>query len=109
MEDITAQQLVKMQEEILDKIRKNGLQDIGQTAEELFRVMKTQTCELLRTILEATDEAMAKAKAERKASGLKVKERGVKRRLATSLRGIEYAICGTIGSRRICGNVQVIS
>ena len=90
MENIIAQQLVKMQGEILRKIRENGLQDIGQTAEELFRVVKTGTCELLQAILEATDKEIANAKAERKASGLRVKERNVKRRLQTSLGELEY-------------------
>ena len=51
MENIIAQQLVKMQGEILGKIRENGLQEIGQTAEALFRVVKTETCELLQAIL----------------------------------------------------------
>ena len=91
MENIIAQQLVKMQGEILGKIRENGLQDIGQTAEALFRVVKTETCELLQAILEATDKEIANAKAERKASGLRVKERNVKRRLQTSLGEVEYA------------------
>jgi hypothetical protein len=90
MENIIAQQLLKMQGEILRKIRENGLQDIGQTAEELFRVVKTGTCELLQAILEATDKEIANAKAERKASGLRVKERNVKRRLQTSLGELEY-------------------
>jgi hypothetical protein len=67
------------------------LQDIGQTAEALFRVVKTETCELLQAILEATDKEIANAKAERKASGLRVKERNVKRRLQTSLGELEYA------------------
>ena len=91
MENIIAQQLVKMQGEILGKIQESGLQDIGQTAEALFRVVKTETCELLQTILEATDKEIANAKAERKASGLRVKERNVKRRLQTSLGEVEYA------------------
>ena len=90
MKDIIAQQLVKMQGEILEKNRENGLQDIGQTAEVLYRVVKTETCELLQAILEATDKEIANAKAERKASGLRVKERNVKRRLQTSLGELEY-------------------
>ena len=90
MEKIIAQQLVKMQGKILGKIRENGLRDIGQTAEALFRVVKAETCELLQAILEATDKEIANAKAERKASGLRVKERNVKRRLQTSLGELEY-------------------
>lgn len=90
MENIIAHQLVKLQEKVLEEIRENGLQDIGQTAETLFRIVRTQTCELLRVIIEATDEAIANAKAERKANGLKVKERRVKRRVQTSLGEIEY-------------------
>ena len=91
MENIIAQQLVKMQGEILEKIQENGLRDIGQTAEALLRVVKTETLELLRVILEATDNEIANAKEERKASGLRVKERNVKRRLQTSLGELEYA------------------
>ena len=90
MENIIAQQLVKMQGEILEKIQKDGLRNIGETAETLFQIIKESTCELLRAILEATDTAIAEAKAERKASGLKVKERGVKRSLQTSLGEIAY-------------------
>ena len=90
MEDIIAQQLVKMQGEILGKIREDGLGNIGETAEGLFQVVKENTCELLRVILEATDTAIAEAKAMRKEDGLKVKERGVKRSLQTSLGEIEY-------------------
>ena len=90
MENIIAQQLVKMQEKILESIHENGLQDIGQTAEALLRVVKTGTCELLQAILEATDNEIANAKAERKTSGLKVKDRNVKRRLETSMGELEY-------------------
>ena len=90
MEDIIAQQLVKMQAEILGKIREDVLGDIGKTAEGLFQVVKENTCELVRAILEATDTAIAEARAVRKADGLKVKERGVKRSLHTSLGEIEY-------------------
>ena len=90
MENIIAQQLVKMQGEILGKIREDGLGDIGQTAEGLFRIVKENTCELLQAMLEATDTAIAEAKAMRKADGLKVKARNVKRSLQTSLGEIEY-------------------
>ena len=90
MENIIAQQLVKMQGEILDKIREEGLRNIGETAETLFKIVKESTCELVRAILEATDAAIAGAKAERKASGLSVKERNVKRSLQTSLGEISY-------------------
>jgi len=90
MENIIAQQLVKMQGEILEKIQKDGLGNIGETAEALFQIVKENTRELLRVILEATDAAIAEAKAERKADGLRVKERNVKRRLQTSLGAMEY-------------------
>ena len=90
MNNIIAQRLVKMQENILGKIREDGLENIGELAEELFQAVKENTCELLQVILEATDTAIAEAKAERKASGLKVKERGVKRSLETSLGEITY-------------------
>ena len=65
MESIITQQLMKMQGEILGKIRKNGLQDIGRTAEELFRVVKTETYELLEAILEVIDKEIANAKGQR--------------------------------------------
>ena len=91
MKNIIAQQLVKMQGEILEKIQEDGLQDIGQTAENLFQIVKTGTRELLQVILEATDQAIYDARAELKASGLKVKQRGVKRRLQTSLGEIRYS------------------
>ena len=90
MENIIAQQLVKMQGKILEKIQNDGLEDIGEMAEALFQIVKENTCELLRAILEATDAAIAEAKAERKADGLRIKERNVKRRLETSLGVMEY-------------------
>ena len=91
MKNIIAQQLVKMQGEILDKIREDGLGNIGETAEGLFQIVKENTCELLRAILEATDSIIAEeAKAERKADGLRIKERNVKRSVETSLGEIEY-------------------
>ena len=90
MENIIAQQLVKMQGEILKKIQEDRLRNIGETAEAVLQVVKESTCELLQVILEATDTAIAEAKAERKASGLTVKERNVKRSLETSLGEITY-------------------
>ena len=91
MENIIARQLVKMQGEILDKIQGVGLQNISEIAEELFLVAKENTCEILRVILEATDRFIAEeAKAVRKEDGLKIKERGVKRSLQTSLGEIKY-------------------
>ena len=90
MENIIAQQLVKMQGRILEKIQEEGLENIGQTAETLFQTLKEGTCELLTAILEATDVEIAKATRERKADGLRVKERNVSRRLVTSLGEVEY-------------------
>ena len=90
MENIIAQQLVKMQGKILEKIQEEGLENIGQTAEALFETLKEGTCELLQAILEATDAEIAKATRERKQDGLRIKERNVVRRLITSLGEIEY-------------------
>lgn len=90
MENIIAQQLVKMQGVILKKIQENGLDDIGQTAEDLFQTLKEGACKLLGVILEATDAEISRAAKERKQDGLKVKERNVVRRLVTSLGVLEY-------------------
>lgn len=90
MENIIAQQLVKMQGKILEKIQEEGLENIGQTAEMMFETLKEGTCELLQVILEATDAEIVKATRERKQDGLRVKERNVVRRLVTSLGEIEY-------------------
>ena len=90
MDNIIAQQLVKMQGKILEKIREDGLCHIGDMAEALFQTLKEGTCELLQVILEATDAEIAKAVRERKKDGLRVKERNVVRRLTTSLGEIEY-------------------
>jgi hypothetical protein len=65
MENIIAQQLVKMQGKILEEIQEDGLGNIGETVEALFQIVKGSTCELLQVILEATDTAIAEAKAER--------------------------------------------
>ncbi|MBQ9409139.1 MAG: hypothetical protein IJU28_07115, partial [Clostridia bacterium] len=83
MENIIAQQLVKMQGEITRKIQEDGLENIGETAEALFQTLKKGTCELLQAILEATDAEIANAARERKQDGLKNKERNVARRLVT--------------------------
>ncbi len=90
MGNIIAQQLVKMQAEILRKIRENGLNDIGATAEGLFETIRKSTCDLLKAILEETDEQIVQARAERKESGLRIKQRNVKRILTTSIGEIEY-------------------
>ena len=90
MENIIAQQLVKMQGEITRKIQEDGLENIGETAEALFQTLKKGTCELLQAILEATDAEIANAARERKQDGLRIKERNVARRLVTSLGEIEY-------------------
>ena len=76
MENIIAQQLVKMQEKILGKIQEDGLENIGQTAEALYETLKEGTCELLQAILEATDAEIAKATRERKQDGLRGAKRG---------------------------------
>ena len=39
MENVIAQQLVKMQEEIWEKIRENGLSDIEATTEALYETI----------------------------------------------------------------------
>ena len=90
MENIIAQQMVKMQGKILGKIQEEGLENIGQTAEALFQTLKEGTCELLQAILEATDSEIAKATKERKQDGLRIKQRNVVRRLVTSVGEIEY-------------------
>ena len=90
MENIIAQQLVKMQGEILKKIQENGLENIGQTAEDIFQTLKEWACALLGVILEATDAEIARATKERKQDGLKVKERNVIRQLVTSLGVLQY-------------------
>ena len=90
MENIIAQQLVKMQDKILREIREKGLEDIGQTAEALFVTLKEGTYALLQAILEATDAEIANAAKERKRDGLRVKERNAVRRLVTSVGEIEY-------------------
>ena len=66
------------------------MENIGQTAEAMFEMLKEVTCELLQAILEATDAEIAKATTERKQDGLRVKERNVSRRLVTSLGEIKY-------------------
>ena len=90
MENIIAQQLVKMQGKIIRKIQEDGLENIGETAEGLFQTLKEGTCELLQAILEATDAEIANAARERKQDGLRIKERNVARRLVTSIGEIEY-------------------
>ena len=75
MENIIAQQLVKMQEKILGKIQEDGLENIGQTAEALYETLKEGTCELLQAILEATDAEIGYKRAE---AG-RIEDQGAKR------------------------------
>lgn len=90
MENIIAQTLVAMQEEILKTIKNVGLRNIGETAEALLENLKKGTSKLLTGLLEATDQEIAEARSVRKADGLKVKERNVRRTITTSLGEITY-------------------
>ena len=85
METIITQITANVVEEILKSIEKNGISDIGKTAESLLSVLKGGALKLLSAVIEETDLAVLNAKKERKLDGITVKHRNVPRTVVTSL------------------------
>ena len=90
METIITQVTVNLVEEILKSIEKNGISDIGKTAESLLSVLKGGALELLSAVIEETDSAVLNAKKERKIDGITIKQRNVPRTVLTSLGELSF-------------------
>ena len=90
MEGIIAQTAYGLVEEIFKTIEKVGLSNVGRTAEELFKVVKSGTLDILSAAIGEMDAAVLSAKKERKLDGLTVKERNVPRTFTTSLGELRY-------------------
>ena len=90
METIITQITVNLVEEILKSIEKNGISDIGKTAESLLSVLKGGALELLSAVIEETDSAVLNAKKERKIDGITIKQRNVPRTVLTSLGELSF-------------------
>ena len=90
MKTIITQITANVVEEILKSIEKNGISDIGKTAESLLSVLKGGALELLSAVIEETDSAVLNAKKERKLDGITVKQRKVPRTVVTSLGELNY-------------------
>ena len=76
MKTIITQITANVVEEILKSIEKNGISDIGKTAESLLSVLKGGALELLSAVIEETDSAVLNAKKERKRKAEKRAENG---------------------------------
>ena len=90
METIITQITASLVEGILKTIEKNGISDIGETAESLLSVLKGGALELLSAVIEETDSAILNAKKDRKTDGITVKQRNVPRTVITSLGELKF-------------------
>ena len=62
MEGIIAQTAYELVEEIFKTIEKVGLSNVGRTAEELFKVVKSGTLDILSAAIGEMDAAVLSAK-----------------------------------------------
>ena len=90
MENIIAQQLIKMQDAIVKLITEKGLTNISAIAEELFEILKAGGCDLLVSMVEEVDRYITDNGRTRKADGLKIKAKNVPRTILTSLGEMTY-------------------
>ena len=90
METIITQITVNLVEEILKSIEKNGVSDIGKTAESLLSVLKGGALDILSAVIGEADSAILNAKKERKIDGITVKQRNVPRTVVTSLGELKF-------------------
>ena len=79
MERIITQITVKVVDKILKNIEKNGISEIGKTAESFLSILKDGALEMLSAVVESVDAATLQAKKERGKDGITVKQRNVSR------------------------------
>lgn len=90
MEAIITQITVEVVDKILKNIEKNGINEIGKTAEGFLSILKDGATKILGAVIENVDAATLEAKKERRIDGLTVKERNVPRTIVTSIGEITY-------------------
>ena len=90
MERIITQITVKVVDKILKNIEKNGISEIGKTAESFLSILKEGALEMLTAVIENVDSATLKAKKERGKDGITVKQRNVPRTVITSIGELTY-------------------
>lgn len=90
VENIIHQIAAKFIEEIFKKVRQTGIHNIGQLAQDVLSVAKSTSLEIVCATIEQADEALVAAQKDRKADGLRVKQRNVPRTLLTELGALTY-------------------
>ena len=90
MERIITQITVKVVDKILKNIEKNGISEIGKTAESFLSILKDGALEMLTAVIENVDSATLNAKKERGKDGITVKQRNVPRTVITSIGELTY-------------------
>ena len=90
MESILTQTAIKVVEEIVKSIAKEGITDVGKTAEGLLSILKEGALELLAAAITETDNTVLAAKEKRKIDGLSIKAKGIERTCITSLGELRY-------------------
>ena len=89
--DIIQQIAAKMIEQVFEKIRLEGLSDIGKTIKALQPIVSDTILKIIRACIEAMDNALVDdAKAQRRKDGITVKERNVERTFQTDLGDLKY-------------------
>lgn len=90
MKDIIAQTAYGLVEGILKTVATVGMADIGKTCEEIFKVVKEGSLEIVSAAINEMDNVVLAAKKERRLDGLTVKERNVPRVFTTSLGELHF-------------------
>jgi len=90
VERIITQITVKVVDKIIKNIEKNGISEIGKTAESFLSILKDGALEMLSAVVESVDAATLQAKKERGKDGITVKQRNVSRTIVTSIGELTY-------------------
>ena len=90
MENIIAQIILKMIEEISKIIKNNGISNLVQSTNEATFVINEGVLEIFSTLIEEADLAVLNAKKERKIDGITVKQRNVPRTVTTLIGDLTY-------------------
>ncbi len=90
MDTIIAQSASEVVGKIVKYIAEKGISSVGETAEGLMEILKEGALEILAQTIQVVDEAMLRAKKDRKADGLTVKARNVERVYITEIGELRY-------------------
>ena len=91
MNTIIQQIAVKMIEQILSDLLEKGVSSIGETVQSLTGIVRSTVLELISSVLQQMDDALCAAQKDRRADGLRVKERAVPRTVLTEMGELTYA------------------